>query len=99
MKTKIINEAILYLEGSIEDFIQVKDLLNSSTNQKDKTKYNEKLFDVMIDTKEYVKENSLYKIGLDNDDRLEKVNLDGMTKPIYFEKDIKYLVTKLKSKI
>lgn len=95
MTSEIINNAILYLSGSIENFIVINDLLKSTKNQKEKTKLEEKLFEIMFDAKNFVKENQLYKIALGANDRLEKVYLDGMTKPSFFEKDLKGLINSL----
>lgn len=94
MTSEIINNAILYLSGSIENFIVINDLLKSTKNQKEKTKLEGRLYDTISDAKLYIKENQLYKIALDANDKLEKIYLDGM-KPSYFEKDLKGLINSL----
>jgi hypothetical protein len=96
MKIDVINEAIHYLENSIEKFIQINNLVKLNTIKKEKTKYNEMLFDLMFEVKEYIAENSLYKIALEVEN--EKARLDGIAKSRYFEKEMKFLVTNLKSK-
>jgi len=93
----LIKDAIIYLEGSIVKFNELRKLVNSSTNIKQKTKFSETLFEIIFDAKAYIEGNNLYKIGLDVDN--EKPRLDGLTEIRYFEKEIGYLVMNLKTKV
>lgn len=92
-----INDAITYLEGSIIKFSELRKLVDSSRDIKQKTKFGESLFEIMEDAKEYIEEYNLYKIALDVDNA--KPRLDGLTEVRFFEKDLGYLVMKLKTKI
>ncbi|REH00911.1 hypothetical protein [Flavobacterium aquicola] len=92
-----IKDAIDYLEGSIVKFSELRKLVNSSTDIKQKTKLNETLYEIMEDAKEYIKEYNLYQIALDVDNA--KPRFDGLINTRYFEKDIGYLVMNLKAKV
>lgn len=99
MTTNEIRESITYLEGQIERFILFKGKLETSTNQKDKTKYNEFLFDEMIDARDYIKEYGIYRFAFYDKEKAENVFLTGLTKPKYFVADLRNLLNKLKEKL
>lgn len=92
-----INDAITYLEGSIVKFNELRKLVNSSTDIKQKTKFNETLYVIMEDAKEYIIYHNICEFGLDSVN--DKPFLDGLIRPSYFTKDIGYLVLNLKAKI
>jgi len=94
-----IHDSIDYLENIIDKFSMLKGYLETSTNLKERTKYNELLFDKMFDAKNYIKENGIYKFAFQDNERAENVFLTGLTKERYFTSDLKGLITKLRNKL
>lgn len=92
-----INDAITYLEGSIVKFNELRKLGNSSTDIKQKTKFNETLYEIMEDVKGYIIDTNLSEIGLDAVNT--KPYIDGLINTRYFEKYIGYFIMNLKAKI
>lgn len=90
-------DAIDYLEGSIVKFNELRKLVNSSTNIKQKTKFNETLYEIMEDAKGYIIDTNLSEIGLDAVNT--RPYIDGLINTRYFEKYIGYFIMNLKAKI
>lgn len=99
MTSNEIRKSVIYLEELIDRFLFFKANLETSTNLKDRNKYNELLFDKMIEAKEYINEYGIYRFASHDAERAENIFLTGLTKPKYFVKDLRGLISKLESKL
>ena len=99
MTKEQVYASIMYLDGFIENYDTVKEFLDKSTNQKDKNKHNEKLYEIMFDAKKYIIENDLFKFAVSDNKNREKIFLEELTKVSYFKKDLKGFISNLENKI
>lgn len=92
-----IKDGIEYLEDSIKQFDRYTELMQASSNPKEIKKFNELRYDVMTDTKDYLKDSNLSENGFISDN--PKPFLDGLINHTYFIKTITGFVNNLKDKI
>lgn len=93
----IIKDGIEYLEDSINKFTRYTELMQATTNPKEIKKFNELRYDVMSDTKDYLKDSNLCEFGFISDN--PKPLLDGLINHTYFIKTITGFVNNLKTKL